>query len=303
MGRATEHVLATGIGRWLHSNVAPGACVFDVGANVGDYSALAAALAGPDGRVYAFEPAPINVATLRARFPSGSRVEIVEAAVGESSRNVRLYLDADNPTQHSLGSHNVGRAGGALKVRQVALDDFPARRAPDVIKIDAQGCELRVIRGAERLLSGRRPLVVLELWPYGLRNLRGDARQLLDALRHMDYELFKLSAEGLLRPEPLIADFLSRDERWAHINVAALPAELADQRRATERARQLTRSDSIRATAFSGRTGWLVPGSSGTAAPWKFSFVKAIASAVGPTRTLAIRLRQLRLFGRLRRLG
>src|SRR5262245_55376099 len=129
----------TGIGIWLRQQLRPGSCVIDIGANVGDYSALAAQLVGPAGRVYAFEPAPDTAARLRERFATASQVSIIEAAVGDVTRTVRLYLDASNPAQHSLGSHNVGRGGGVVKVQQRALDDVKGLRAPDVIKIDAQG--------------------------------------------------------------------------------------------------------------------------------------------------------------------
>src|SRR5262245_49487661 len=113
----------TGIGIWLRQHLRPGSCVIDIGANVGEYSALAADLVGPTGHVYAFEPAPDTAARLRSRFANVPQISIVEAAVGDLTRTVRFYLDAENPTQHSLGSHNVGRGGGAVKVQQRALDD------------------------------------------------------------------------------------------------------------------------------------------------------------------------------------
>ena len=109
------------VAQWLQQHVFPGSRVIDIGANGGDYTSLIAALAGMQGHVHAFEPAPANVARLRVRCAGLTNVSIHENAVGESTRNVRFYLDADNDTQHSLGSHNVGRAGGCLKVRQVAL--------------------------------------------------------------------------------------------------------------------------------------------------------------------------------------
>src|SRR6185503_12364112 len=182
MGAQTD-TSVTGIGIWLRQHVRPGGCVVDVGANVGEYSALAAELVGPTGHVYAFEPAPDNAAKLRSRFASVPQISIVEAAVGDLTRTVRLYLDAENPTQHSLGSHNVGRGGGAVKVQQRALDDVKGLRPPDVIKIDAQGGELRVLQGARRVLESAKPFIVFELWPYGLRNLRADPADLLAELK------------------------------------------------------------------------------------------------------------------------
>lgn len=213
----------TGIGVWLRQHLRPGGCVIDIGANVGEYSALAADIVGPSGHVYAFEPAPENAARLRERFATTSHVSIIEAAVGDVSRTVRLYLDADNTTQHSLGSHNVGRSGGAVKVQQRALDDVNGLRPPDVIKIDAQGGELRVLHGARRILASAKPFVVFELWPYGLRNLRSDPADLLGELKRSGYTLFKLAPNGRLKDEQQIVNFLARPSRWRHIDVVAVP--------------------------------------------------------------------------------
>ena len=221
MGASTD-TNVTGIGIWLRQNLRPGGCVIDIGANVGEYSALAAELVGPSGHVYAFEPAPDTATRLRSRFADVPQISIVEAAVGDITRTVRLYLDAENPTQHSLGSHNVGRGGGAVKVQQRALDDIKGLRVPDVIKIDAQGGELRVLHGARRILASK-PFVVFELWPYGLRNLRADPADLLRELKRSGYTLFKLALDGRLKGEKQISDFLARPSRWRHIDVVAVP--------------------------------------------------------------------------------
>ena len=223
---ASTHLSVTGLGVFLHRQLHPGGCLIDIGAHVGYCLALAAQLVGPTGRVYAFEPAPETAASLRKRFDGIPQVSIVEAAVGDVTRNVRLYLDADSPTQHSLGSHNVGRGGGAVKVHQRALDDIEDLEPPDVIKIDAQGAELRVLQGARRLLASAKPFVIFELWPHGLRNLRADPADLLAELKRSGYMLFKLALNGRLKDEKQIADFLATPGRWRHINAVAVPQHL-----------------------------------------------------------------------------
>ena len=170
--------------------------LFDVGANVGDYCALGANLVGPMGHVYAFEPAPHNVAHLRARFAAVPQVTVIAAAVGDASGVTTLYLDRCNATRHSLAAANVGKAGEAVPVQQVTLDaycDTVARL--DVVKIDAQRAELHILRGASRLLATFRPYVTLELWPVGLANYGGSARAVLDELKALDYTVHRLSAQ------------------------------------------------------------------------------------------------------------
>ena len=208
---------------WLRQHVSPGSRVIDIGANVGDYTSLISDLAGMQGHVFAFEPAPQNVARLRVRCAGLTNVSIHENAVGEATRNVRFYLDAENDTQHSLGSHNVGRAGGCLKVRQVALDDLETLGDVDVIKIDAQGAEARIVDGARTLIARCRPTMILEFWPYGLRRLKSDPESLLGELKRCDYELFRLSKFGRVLGEDQIQTFLADPARWEKIDVVAMP--------------------------------------------------------------------------------
>jgi predicted methyltransferase len=72
-GTVDAHV--TGIGIWFRERLRPGDVVIDIGANVGDYTAFVATLVGPSGHVYAVEPAPANISTLRAalRLPRDKR--------------------------------------------------------------------------------------------------------------------------------------------------------------------------------------------------------------------------------------
>jgi FkbM family methyltransferase len=141
----------------LRQCVQPGSVVYDVGANAGYYALLASRLVGARGRVVAFEPEPRNAAFLREHVARNraANVDVVESAVG----NV--------PGAHGFARRGTGRGRlderGELRVRVLRLDDFVAdgARAPDVIKIDVEGGELDVLRGAARLLASSRPLLLL----------------------------------------------------------------------------------------------------------------------------------------------
>ncbi|MFO1350233.1 MAG: FkbM family methyltransferase [Gammaproteobacteria bacterium] len=139
--------------------VQPGQTVYDVGANVGFYIALAARLVGAAGRVLAFEPEPRNQGYLRRHLALNGmnrQVQVIEAAVAE--RSGRGYLrDTTNPAMGALAEEGA-------PVALVALDDFAARRGvrpPDLIKIDVEGAESRVLQGAARLLADARPALIL----------------------------------------------------------------------------------------------------------------------------------------------
>jgi FkbM family methyltransferase len=136
-----------------------GGIVYDLGANVGYYTLLSAVLAGPRGRVFAFEPLPRNLEFLR-RHLSLNRIDnatVIEAAVTDRGGTVRFEEDA---------STSKGRIGaqGSLEVRSVALDELVARERmprPDLLKIDIEGGEFLALQGARRILTESHPVIFL----------------------------------------------------------------------------------------------------------------------------------------------
>jgi FkbM family methyltransferase len=148
--RAFERVLSSGD------------VVYDIGANVGYYSLVSAALVGPRGSVVAFEPLPENVEFLRAHVERNSlqTVTIFESAVSDQNGQVRFRFD-------STDSRSEGRLSpdGNLHVRSMRLDDLVgsgAIRPPQCIKIDVEGGEMAVLFGAEELFRAHRPVVFVE---------------------------------------------------------------------------------------------------------------------------------------------
>ena len=110
-----------------------------------------------------------------------------------------------------------------MTVPQVCLDDYhPAVKRLDVLKIDAQGAELLILHGAERLIRSFRPALILEVWPAGLKNLHATADEVLQEVRALGYKLHRLSADGVLKEERHIAPILTTQERWENINVVGL---------------------------------------------------------------------------------
>lgn len=153
----------------LRRTVPAGGVVYDIGANVGFFALLAARLAGPEGRVIAFEPIAEVAALAREaalRSDLGDRVEVRVAAVGERAGSVVMCVVA----QGGIWSHVATREPHSAtterrEVAQVSLDDAVAAGAPppDVIKIDVEGAEDDVLRGARHVLAEHRPVVVCEL--------------------------------------------------------------------------------------------------------------------------------------------
>ena len=167
-----------------------GSIVADVGAFKGGYSILAAGAAGPTGYVVAFEPAAANHAAIERNIQLnglGERVTLCGKAVSDRVGTVSFF-SAGEASENSLYSAGVGasqRAAGEITsttVETIDLDTFFAdRRDPDVLKIDAEGAELSVLRGAERILASGAS-VICELHPYAWEQAGHDENDLVQWL-------------------------------------------------------------------------------------------------------------------------
>jgi FkbM family methyltransferase len=144
--------------RLFERHVRPGATVLDVGAHVGYYTLVSAVLAGPSGRVHAFEPNPRNAEFLRrhVRINRLDTVRVEQAAVSDRAGTARFDFGTGSGTGHLADA-------GALEVRTLRLDDYCAEHAlaPAAIKIDVEGAEMSVLHGARETLARHRPVLFL----------------------------------------------------------------------------------------------------------------------------------------------
>jgi FkbM family methyltransferase len=210
--------------------------VFDVGANVGIFSLLAAALTS--ARVTGFEPTPELAATFGS-IASANRLRCrVEAmALGDSNGTARLYLSARTETSNSLAA-GFREAVGTVLVPVERLDDYVARtgRVPAVLKIDTETTEPDVLRGGLRTLSAHRPWLICEVL---YQKTEAALSEILGSLGYRFHHLGsgpgpeargEISADPTYRyrdwlftPEPLEASFLTAYRAWLDA-IRAAPA-------------------------------------------------------------------------------
>ncbi|HEX9671072.1 MAG TPA: FkbM family methyltransferase [Thermoanaerobaculia bacterium] len=164
----------------VRRHVRAGDTALDIGANVGLFTIHMAALVGPQGKVYAFEPSP-ELAELLARSVAengfAGRVELVRAAVADRSGTAGLFSGHD-PLNRSGSFLLRGGAvpevpGDVLDVPVIQLDAQPLRRPVSLVKIDVEGAEPLALRGAERLLREDRPIILAEINPAQLARVAG----------------------------------------------------------------------------------------------------------------------------------
>lgn len=170
--------------------IKPGMVVYDVGANIGYISLIAARLAESRGRVFSFEALPANITRLNQNAALNGlqgRIQVVHAAVVDKAGEVTFLTHASGAMGKALGS--AGREeyyAQSIKVQGIALDDFvfsEGNPPPAVIKLDIEGGEGMALAGMPRLLKEARPTLLIEL--------HGEeaARQVWDCLKANRYAL------------------------------------------------------------------------------------------------------------------
>jgi len=178
--------------RVAREHVHPGDIVWDIGANVGIFAFAAAALAGPTGRILAIEADIWLVGLLRrsARTCASdiAPVDILPVAVSEAVGVARFNIARRGRASNYLSvAGGSTQAGGVRETQYVPtatldwlLNHFPS---PKFVKIDVEGAEELVLRGAGRLLSEIRPVVLCEIFD--------KSRPAVDNIfHHHGYELF-----------------------------------------------------------------------------------------------------------------
>jgi FkbM family methyltransferase len=147
--------------RTLQRLLAPGVSFWDVGAHIGYFTLIASRLVSPSGCVEAFEPHPQNRNRLRSAVARNGalNVSIHPVALGARSGPAKLVLRGSSLT--GAITFDTGEPG--VPVDCSTLDDEAKRLSPpDLVKIDAEGLEVDVLRGGLRILNERRPTLVVE---------------------------------------------------------------------------------------------------------------------------------------------
>lgn len=181
----------------LMRHIRTGAHVIDVGANCGYYSIMAAALAGPEGRVLAVEPQPrLAECIRRSRRVNGfSGLDVVEAAVTDKVGKATLSV-----LPNDLGGASLTDRGGEHIETMTTTVDALVEVSQlggrlDLIKIDAEGAELDIWHGMGKTIQSNPQLVIaMEFNPDRYRKPDAFLREITDA----GFPLAQISPDGVI---------------------------------------------------------------------------------------------------------
>lgn len=153
----------------LQMLVRPGSVVYDVGANVGFLTVVAARLTGPSGRVCAFEPFPANLKCLEHNIQLNAFDHVMAREVALADHDgTAAFLMSSNSTFGSLAgaSAKVENQVGKTQVTVCRLDSIVKKdslQLPNLMKIDVEGAEASVLDGAVETIRKARPILLIEL--------------------------------------------------------------------------------------------------------------------------------------------
>jgi FkbM family methyltransferase len=203
------------LGRWreaetmrlLRRIVPAGGTVLDLGAHIGFLSLYLSSLAGPGGRVFAFEPGPNNLPYLRRNVRSRPNITVVPKGVGNADGETTFYVETLTGQNNSfvrdfdIFEYYRNRAFDSrirvseVKVGIVTLDRFVRDEGlrPDLLKIDVEGFEREVLEGASSVLREAKPILEIEI--------SRDKGRVMELLTSAGYALFTPGLRVVRSPE------------------------------------------------------------------------------------------------------
>jgi FkbM family methyltransferase len=186
----------------------PGDIAVDIGANIGSHALHLARSVGPNGRVFAFEPTTFAYGKLLANIAINpdlaARItpeQIMLVGAGSHDLAPRLYSSWPLTSTPQVHARHLGRLMDTAGARAVSLDDYlESARVSSValIKVDVDGHECSVLRGAVGTITRCRPVIVMEIAPYVLREVGHELGDLVEIVTSLGYELRDQRTEAAL---------------------------------------------------------------------------------------------------------
>jgi FkbM family methyltransferase len=210
---------------FLKAAMRPGDTALDVGANMGMVTLLMSSLVGPNGRVFAFEPNPMEAARIKELIELNNltNVHLHPMALGDQECEMTLRVIGDWSISGTLG-----QVSGKDEAEVSHSFNIPVRRAdtllPDVagnvlIKIDVEGFECSVLRGMAGLIDRAKPALITEVEPELLPRGGGSVEELFSMLQSRGYRAYGVETRRHLLRHRL------------HLCPIESPAQLADARK------------------------------------------------------------------------
>ena len=179
----------------IGATLQPGMVFYDIGANNGFFSIIGAKVVGPEGAVYAIEPLPLNIRQIKhnVELNDFQNIHVHQIAMGGENGTAKLSVSA-NSGMSRLEDLNDSPAPDWLNTVTVELRTLDSLigenclRDPDFIKIDAEGAETMILKGAVNTIQRCHPFMLIEL--------HGTNRSVQEMLDYLGYSAVSLENQG-----------------------------------------------------------------------------------------------------------
>lgn len=154
---------------FFRENVKKGDTVLDIGGHIGLFAVVTARLVGSEGKVYSFEPTPFTRRVLTEVVKLNGLYDIVEVSseAVSSQRGETVFFDTGDTISNANSLVKTERSKTEIPIKLISVDEFVNEKGikPDCLKIDVEGVELDVLRGARETFLTHRPVARLGLHP------------------------------------------------------------------------------------------------------------------------------------------
>lgn len=181
----------------------PGNVVLDIGTNIGSTLLQFAKKIGENGKVYGFEPDAqnYNACLVNINLNSLHNVEVFNIGLGDETGTFTLVVDTEtNRGGNRISLSNENNKNNS-KIHVERLDDWIKDKnlsRIDLIKIDVEGFELNVLKGAEETIKKHTPVLFIELDDNNLKAVGNSASELIKFLENLGYSVTKAETEELV---------------------------------------------------------------------------------------------------------
>lgn len=194
---------------------------FDVGANIGYFSFLVKQMS-PQAKVYSFEPLPKNIEAYKKNreLNNFASMELQEVCVADKAGDTEFLIPPSEESGWGRMAHRDLFSGEKIQRSVVTLDQFCENHditGVDLMKIDVEGYEFKVLQGAQKLIETQRPRICIELNEPCLLDTGTSGEEIFQFFKERNYEMFALDTKkGLLKVQAPVP-------YYKYLNYFALP--------------------------------------------------------------------------------
>ena len=179
-------------------------CVMDIGAHIGLVTLPLSQVISESGKVYSFEPATANQTYLIQHLASNhiDNVEVITDLVGAKPLgSVEFFESSNDSGMNTIALTGSRRGYDSTQKHQITLDKFCGERnlSPQLIKIDTEGAEVGILKGAVNIIHLHKPIIFLSVHPQHITQLGSTVEELERLIENLNYKVTDLDGK-LVRP-------------------------------------------------------------------------------------------------------